>query len=55
MTPVPKKKHTRSRSNIRRGAKKAAMPKLSVCPSCKGLKEPHKACPTCGYHHLNKA
>jgi large subunit ribosomal protein L32 len=50
MAPVPKKKHTRSRSNKRRGAKKLTLPNLSKCPSCSKLKEPHVACPHCGYY-----
>ncbi|MBU0572248.1 50S ribosomal protein L32 [Patescibacteria group bacterium] len=55
MAPVPKKKHTRSRSSIRRGPKKAILPKLSRCPSCNSLKESHRACPSCGHHHTDKA
>ncbi|MCK4588706.1 50S ribosomal protein L32 [Candidatus Woesebacteria bacterium] len=47
---VPKKKHTRSRSGKRRGPKKLKLPNLSPCPSCKKLRESHKACPHCGFY-----
>jgi large subunit ribosomal protein L32 len=50
MTPLPKKKHTRGRSNRRRGATKLKLPNLSRCPNCKKLKESHKACPFCGFY-----
>jgi len=50
MPPVPKKKHTRSRSGIRRGPKGLKLPILSPCPSCKKLRVPHVACPHCGFY-----
>ncbi|MGD8744338.1 MAG: 50S ribosomal protein L32 [Candidatus Woesebacteria bacterium] len=52
MAPVPKKKHTRSRSNKRRNApsKRAKLPTLVRCTSCKQLKKPHLACPHCGFY-----
>ena len=52
MGAVPKKKHTRSRSNKRRfaWANKLKIPNLVNCPSCKKLKESHKACPHCGFY-----
>ncbi|OGM11446.1 50S ribosomal protein L32 [Candidatus Woesebacteria bacterium RBG_16_34_12] len=48
MTPLPKKKHTKSRSGKRSGAKKGRLPTLTRCPSCKKLKPSHRACPHCG-------
>ncbi|PIZ46853.1 50S ribosomal protein L32 [Candidatus Woesebacteria bacterium CG_4_10_14_0_2_um_filter_39_14] len=49
MTPVPKKKHTRSRSNIRRNASfKLKLANLIRCPHCKKLMFPHRDCPSCG-------
>ncbi|HLE48595.1 MAG TPA: 50S ribosomal protein L32 [Patescibacteria group bacterium] len=50
MTPLPKRRHTRSRSGKRRGNKRAILPQLTKCPSCKKLKLPHKACPYCGFY-----
>lgn len=52
MTPLPKKKHTRRRSNLRKNAatERGTIGSLSICPSCKALKEPHKACPKCGFY-----
>ncbi|MBI3443685.1 50S ribosomal protein L32 [Candidatus Woesebacteria bacterium] len=51
MAPLPKKKHTRSRSNKRRFANmRMSLPNLIPCPSCKKPKLPHIACPHCGYY-----
>lgn len=52
MTPTPKKKHTRRRSNLRKNAatERKALGSLGICPSCKALKEPHKACAKCGFY-----
>ena len=52
MTPVPKKKHTRSRSNIRKNfhAKRVLVLNLGKCESCAKPKESHKACPWCGFY-----
>jgi large subunit ribosomal protein L32 len=48
MAPVPKKKHTRSATGIRRKNKKPSLPNLVRCPHCGSLMYPHKACPSCG-------
>ncbi|MCH7730456.1 50S ribosomal protein L32 [Patescibacteria group bacterium] len=50
MPPVPKKKHTRSRSDKRRKAKGLSLPNLSRCSNCKKLRLPHRACPHCGFY-----
>jgi len=51
MAPLPKKKHTRSRSNKRRFvAMKASVGAIVKCPNCGKLKEPHRACPSCGHY-----
>ncbi|MBI2103775.1 50S ribosomal protein L32 [Candidatus Woesebacteria bacterium] len=52
MAPVPKKKHTRARSNQRKNAreKRLLVPNLVKCPSCKKLKFPHRVCPHCGFY-----
>jgi len=48
MTPLPKKKHTRSRSSIRRNAKKLVLPGLVRCKHCGKLKYSHRECIACG-------
>ncbi|MEK7497441.1 MAG: 50S ribosomal protein L32 [Patescibacteria group bacterium] len=50
MAPVPKKKHTRGRSNRRKNAasNRSSLPTLVKCGSCNKLKFPHKVCPNCG-------
>ncbi|HJX59573.1 MAG TPA: 50S ribosomal protein L32 [Patescibacteria group bacterium] len=51
MTPLPKKKHTRGRSNTRRAiTAKLGLTSLVKCPSCGKLREPHRACPHCGFY-----
>ncbi|MBU2036255.1 50S ribosomal protein L32 [Patescibacteria group bacterium] len=48
MTPLPKKKHTRSRSATRKISQRLSLGSLVKCPNCSKLKWPHKACPSCG-------
>ncbi|MFH1863434.1 MAG: 50S ribosomal protein L32 [bacterium] len=50
MTPLPKKKHSRSRSGKRRGNKVLTLPNLISCSSCKKLRFSHRACPHCGHY-----
>ncbi|MEK7112251.1 MAG: 50S ribosomal protein L32 [Patescibacteria group bacterium] len=51
MAPLPKKKHTRSRSNKRRSKVMAIkLGTLSKCTSCGKLRQPHRACPYCGFY-----
>ncbi|OGM18715.1 50S ribosomal protein L32 [Candidatus Woesebacteria bacterium RIFCSPHIGHO2_01_FULL_37_10] len=54
MPPVPKKKHTKSRSGKRKNApaNRQTFAKLSKCPSCGKLKYPHRACPHCGFYDI---
>lgn len=48
---VPKRRQGNSRTNMRRSAwSKMEAPTLAECPQCHELKQPHKACPTCGYY-----
>ncbi len=47
---VPKRKVSKSRRDSRRSeVSKLSAPALAVCPQCKAVKAPHKACPECGY------
>jgi len=48
MTPLPKKKMSRSRSLKRKGSAKTRLPNLFPCSQCKKLILPHIACPYCG-------
>ncbi len=51
MTPLPKKKFTRSRSNKRRSVtSRLKLSALTKCPSCGKLRVSHKACPFCGFY-----
>ena len=45
--PVPKKKHSKSRSGRRRGKIKFTLPTLTKCSNCKKRKFPHRICPHC--------
>ena len=48
---VPKRRQAKARTNKRRATwLKMDAPALAECPQCHELKEPHKACPTCGYY-----
>ena len=49
--PNPKKKHTRSRRDMRRSHNSGVeLPKLVACPNCKSPRLPHNVCPTCGFY-----
>ncbi len=50
MTPLPKKRHAKARSRVRRAAIKLSIPNLVKCPNCQSLKYPHKACAKCGFY-----
>ena len=45
-------KNRRSKSNVRnhRATDKLSGPALSTCPQCHAAKQPHRACPECGYY-----
>jgi len=47
---VPKKRHTKSRRNKRRGNIFIKPPVLSICPKCKKDVLPHSVCTNCGYY-----
>jgi large subunit ribosomal protein L32 len=48
--PLPKRRHSYTRSRKRRTHYKMAAPALSVCPQCREIKAPHQVCPSCGYY-----
>ena len=50
--PNPKRKHSKSRRDKRRGANsKLYAANLGICPHCKKLRLPHRVCPHCGYYN----
>ncbi len=55
MTPLPKKKHAKSRTKTRKSTWKLSLPKLVTCSNCQSLRLPHRACPNCGFYDKVKA
>lgn len=51
MTPLPKKKHAKSRTRTRKSTRKILLPTLVTCNKCQSLRLPHRACPKCGYYN----
>ena len=48
---VPKRRQSHTRKSMRRSEwRKFDNPGLVVCPQCKELKLPHRACLNCGYY-----
>ncbi|MDP2632166.1 MAG: 50S ribosomal protein L32 [Candidatus Curtissbacteria bacterium] len=50
MTPLPKKKHAKSRTRTRKAAISLRLPTLVTCPKCQSPKFPHHVCPNCGFY-----
>ncbi|MBR5429903.1 MAG: 50S ribosomal protein L32 [Firmicutes bacterium] len=49
---VPKGKTSKANRRMNRAARYTSeAPALSVCPQCHALKQPHHACPECGYYN----
>jgi large subunit ribosomal protein L32 len=48
MTPLPKKKHSKSRTGKRRSHDALRTTALVECPSCHAMRQPHRVCPSCG-------
>jgi large subunit ribosomal protein L32 len=48
--PVPKRRHSNSRTNKRRANWKLVQPNLVNCSHCHQPRLPHRACPNCGYY-----
>lgn len=47
---LPTKRHTKSRTRIRRSHHAMAKPTISTCPNCSSPVRPHHACPNCGFY-----
>lgn len=57
MTPLPKRRHTRARTGLRRNAtsNRLSIPALMKCANCGELKFPHTACKFCGKYKVEGA
>jgi len=47
---VPKRRQSKSRQKLRRGANRWKAPQLKSCSSCGAAVPSHVACPSCGYY-----
>ena len=52
--PNPTRRHSKSRRDKRRTHYKGVIPATSSCPQCGAVKQPHMACPECGYYNGRK-
>lgn len=48
--PNPKRRHSKSRSRMRRAHDALHKANLVACSNCQRLKLPHRVCPYCGYY-----
>jgi large subunit ribosomal protein L32 len=47
---VPKRRVSHARQGERRSHQALSLPKLDECPHCHQMKQPHHACPNCGWY-----
>ncbi len=52
--PVPKKKTSKSKRDMRRSHHALVPANLSACPNCRAMKQSHHICPSCGYYDGRK-
>ena len=52
--PVPKRKTSKSKRDMRRAHQKTDGPNVSTCPQCGEASLPHHACPSCGTYKGRK-
>ncbi|MEK7581325.1 MAG: 50S ribosomal protein L32 [Patescibacteria group bacterium] len=48
MTPLPKKRHAKSRTRTRKATIKLTLPTLIKCINCGKPRLPHRVCAACG-------
>ena len=48
---VPKRRTSKSKSKMRRGANRWSAPSLNKCSECGSATPSHIACPSCGYYN----
>ncbi|GAB1251316.1 50S ribosomal protein L32 [Porphyromonas miyakawae] len=46
----PKRRQSHTRTRLRRGHDKAAVPTIAKCPNCGAWHIYHTVCPECGYY-----
>ncbi len=46
----PKRRHSNTRSRLRRAHDFLKPKSVSECPQCKAAVRPHRICPSCGYY-----
>lgn len=46
----PKRRHSKSRRDMRRAHDALSRPSTSNCSNCGEVKMPHRVCPSCGYY-----
>ena len=46
----PKRRHSNTRSRLRRAHDFVTTRSLSKCPQCQASRLPHRICPKCGYY-----
>ena len=47
---VPKRRTSKMKKRMRRGANRWRAPKFATCSECGSAKMGHTACPSCGYY-----
>jgi large subunit ribosomal protein L32 len=48
--PLPKRRHSNSRTRKRRTHYKLVVPSMSACPRCSEPRLSYHVCPSCGYY-----
>jgi large subunit ribosomal protein L32 len=48
--PNPKRRHSKRRTSNRRAHDALKPSGLAECPKCHEMKQPHRACPSCGWY-----
>jgi len=46
--PLPKRRTSKSKRDMRRSQQKTAAPNVTTCPQCGEAKQPHAVCKSCG-------
>ena len=48
--PNPKRRHSKSRTRLRRAHDALRAPQTSLCPNCQEPRMSHRVCPKCGHY-----
>ena len=46
----PKRRHSNTRTRLRRANDFLTAPSITFCPNCKAPILPHRVCPSCGHY-----